>query len=120
MGYATDHAGAVADIRDAGAPVTFSRTTPGTYNATTDTYTAPKTTTVVGHAVGTRGDPVRYQALSLVELAAPTLLFAPTTYGELPALGSTVTWAGIVHTVRDIQPIAPDGTAIIARIIVER
>lgn len=116
--YAETHAGALADVADAGAAVTFSLTTPGTYDAATDTYTTPTTATVAGFAIEVAGDPDTYKALSLVRSSAPSLFFTPSTYGALPAVGYTVTWNSIVYTVRDVSPLSPDGTPIAATIVV--
>jgi hypothetical protein len=120
MSYAADHAGALRDIADAGTAVTFTKNLPGTHAPTTGTFTTPTTSTVTGSAVRVRGDAQRYTELQLVEAEAPTLLFAPDTYGDLPELESVVTWGGVDYTVRDINPVAPDGNAILARIIVAR
>lgn len=117
MSYSTEHAGALGDIRTAGAPVTFTKTTLGAYDPETDTAT-PSTTSVGGHAVRVRGRPDTYDALQLVESQAPTLLFAATTFGQAPALGATVTWGGETYTVRDVNPVAPDGSGIIFRVVV--
>jgi len=100
--------------------VTFTRSAPGTYDAATDAWTAPVTTTITGNAIQVKGDPRRYRALSLVMTEALTLLFAPTTYGETPAPGDAVTWASVVYTVRDVETNAPDGVTITARVIVSR
>ena len=63
-------------------------------------------------------------------------MFVPTTYGDVPDLGYTTTWGGetrrwadtfgwgdvktqsFVYTVKQVQPLAPDGTVIMARIVV--
>ena len=118
--YATEHTGALEDIREAGAAVTFTLTDPGTYDAATDTWTGGSETTVAGHAIRVKGDPERYRALELIESAAPTLLFAPTTYGDEPPIGSSVTWGGEVFVVRDSLPLEPDGTAILSRVVVSK
>jgi hypothetical protein len=118
--YATEHAGAYADILDAGAAVTFSAITAGTYDGATDTWSTPTTTRVAGVAIRVRGNPQTYQALELIQSEAPTLLFAPTTYGETPALGMTVTWDSVVYTVRAVEPVAPSGDTIIARVVVAK
>ena len=118
--YATEHAGAYADVLAAGAAVTFSAITPGTYDGATDTWSTPTTATVAGAAVRVRGNPLTYQALELVQGEAPTLLFAPATYGALPALGAAVTWGGVVYTVRSVEPVSPSGSAILARVVVAR
>lgn len=88
-----------------------------TYTPTTDTSTV-SSASVAGYAVRTRGNPKVYEALKLIESEAPTLLFSPTTYGSMPDLGATVTWNGKTYTVRDVLPVAPDGTGIIAKVVV--
>jgi hypothetical protein len=101
--------------------ITFTRTSQGAYDPETDLAT-PSTSTVTGVAVRGRGDPDRYAALGLVESTAPTLVFIPTTYGELPAPGDTTTWpatGGSDYTVRDVTPFSPDGVAIGAFVIIE-
>ena len=106
---------------------TFSRVSPGTYDATTDTYTSPSTSTIAGSAIQVRGDPVRYQALSLVLSEAPTLFFVPTDYNlraftsEFVMPGDTVEWNEQEFTVRDvIVTSAPDGFVVCSRIIVAK
>lgn len=116
--FAADHAGALADLAEAGASVTFTLTTPGTYDAATDTHSSPTTSTVTGSAIKVSGRPKKYEALGLRESEAPTLLFAPTTYGQLPALGASVAWGSATYTVRDVDSVAIDGTAIIAYVVV--
>ena len=118
--YAPDHASALADVADAGAAVTFTSTNPGTLDEATGLYTSGTTTTTAGYAVRVRGTPKTYVALSLKESEAPTLLFTPTTYGSLPSLNATVAWGGVTYTVRDVEPVAPNGTAILARVVVAR
>lgn len=99
--------------------ITFTRST-RTYDAASDTSTVTEST-ITGSAIQVRGDPERYRALGLVLSTMPTLFFAPTTYGETPQPGDVVTWpetGGSVYTVRDIDPIAPDGVTIAARIVI--
>lgn len=112
------HASALRQVKAAGAAVTFTKVArdrdPETGQSTTTT------TTVTGRAVRVSGRPDRYQALGLIESKAPTLMFVPDTRGEVPELGSEVSWGGEDHTVRDVDPVAPDGTAIAARVIAER
>ena len=120
MSYADDATGARNDLADAGASVTFTQHTPGVYDEATDTFTGATTVTVTGSAIEIAGAPDLYAALELIEREAPTLLFSASTYGELPALGASVTWGGAVYTVRSIDPLAPDGVAILATIVVAR
>ena len=104
--------------------ITFTRTTPGTYNPATSTYSGASATTITGSAIAVRGDPERYVALSLIPSMAPTLLFTPDLYTlhsftpEFVMPGDTVAWNGVTFTVRDVSPVAPDGVVILARIIV--
>ena len=100
--------------------LTFTRST-RTYTATTDVATVAETT-ITGSAIQVRGDPRRYQALGLVLTDMPTLFFSPTTYGDAPEPGDTVTWptGGHTWTVKDVDPIAPDGVLIAARIVIGR
>src|SRR5689334_19777427 len=100
--YTTDHAGALADVRAAGASVSFTGSG------------------VAGYALRTRGNPRRYQALKLVETESPTLFFVPSTFGSIPALNDLVTFGGKEYAVADVEPFMPDGTAIFSRVIVTR
>ena len=100
--------------------ITFTRRT-RTYTATTDTATLVEST-MTGSAIQVRGDPKRYQAAGLVLSEMPTLFFSPETYGDTPEPGDTVVWpeGGSTWTVRDVDPIAPDGVTIAARVIIKR
>ncbi|MGB0878684.1 MAG: hypothetical protein ACPGVY_11370 [Mycobacterium sp.] len=117
MAYAEDHASALAGIADAGVAVTFTTEVEGTHNPLTETFGEPTTSTVTGHAVRVRGDKDTYTRLGLVYARHPTLLFAPSTYGDLPEAGWTVVWDGVTYTVAEVDPVAPDGAAIIARVV---
>lgn len=105
--------------------ITFTRTDPGTYDAATDTHTSAATSTITGESVIiTRGTLARLQALGLVESKAMTLGFTPTDYSlkahttEFVQPADTTVINGLTWTVRDVQPVAPDGFVIYARIIV--
>lgn len=118
--YATDHADALADVLEAGEAVSFTRTTQ-THNPLTEVITS-STSTIAGAAirVRTQDSKARYGALGLVETEAATLLFVPSTYGEFPKPGDKCTWEGVPYTVRDVDPCAPDGTVIFARVVISR
>lgn len=116
--YAPDHAGALADLQDAGTAVTFTRTATG-YDEDGG-GASPTDSTVTGYAIRTRGNPLRYQALGLVEAVAPTLLFVPNTFGQTPEPGDVVSWGSVDHTVREVQPLEPDGNAILSKVVVSR
>lgn len=115
--YTDEHACALADIKDAGSSVTFTGVTQ-TINPETGAQSAPVNTTVEGWAIRVTGNPKVYELLGLVQSKAPTLLFAPTTFGDDVDLGAKVTWDGAVYYVRDVAPVAPDGNTIIARIVI--
>lgn len=105
--------------RKSGVAITFTLGT-GTYNATNDTWSSAGTSTVIGFATRVPGDPVRYQALGLVESEAPTLQFTPDTAGERPALNSSCSFGGATFVVRDVQPWSPAGSDVSSRVIVSR
>ena len=116
--FTGDHAFALAEITANGAPVTFTRLVEG-YNPATDLVT-PSSTTVAGQAVQVRPSYERFRALGLVVEDARRLLFAPTTFGGQPTIGDTVSWGGDTLTVRDIEPVSPDGNTLICFVTVSR
>lgn len=89
-----------------------------TYDPAADTFGSVYHQRVVGLAISVKGNRERYRELELVEDRALTLLFRPTTFGEKPPLGSCVTWAGEEYNVNAVEPVAPDGNSIIARVVV--
>lgn len=104
---------------------TFVRTIPGTYDALAGVWTtAPSTVTFEGNCIAVRGSVQRYQALNLVLSTTVTLFFDRRSYGDrmftsdFVQPGDTVEWAGVTYSVKDVEPIAPDGIVIAARIIV--
>lgn len=103
-------------------PVTFTRVEQA-YDPTTGTMIAAPVT-ITGAAMQKRArsllDLQKYRDLGLVAGAAPLLIFTPTTYGEAPAPGDKVTWAGAVYTVRDVDVLAPDGVTILAYVVIEK
>lgn len=119
--YAGEHAGALADLAAAGVAVSFTQTSATYLDAATDETSTPITDTVTGYAMRVRGNPVQYAAASLVESEAPTILFAPDVIGTLPRVGAVLTdFGGESYTVAQLFPVAPDGVAILARIMVSR
>lgn len=85
------------------------------------------TTTITGDAMEkqpSRIDALRYEELGLRLTETITLMFAPTSYGNLPAPGDTVVWpaddTGTTYTVRDVRPLRPDGVTIIAYLACSR
>lgn len=113
--FAADHAGALADLGQDGAPVTFTLST-STYDAATDTTTVTEST-AAGQAVRLPGDRKRYEALNLRETDAITLLVGLSTYGANVALGARFTFGGQTWTVRAVDPLQPDGTTIVQTVV---
>jgi hypothetical protein len=103
--------------------VTFTRLTK-TFSASDETFSSPTSSTITGSAIQVRGKPDRYRDLNLSLATDLTLFFTPTTYplaangSEFVLPGDTVSWASKTYTVKDVDPIAPDGFVIAARIIV--
>ena len=118
--YAADHAGALADLAEAGAAVTFALTLPGTYVESTDTFSGATSASVAGQAIRLPGDRQRYEALGLTEREAITLLFAPTTYGQTPVVGATFTFGSDTFKVEAVDPLALDGTTLLATVVGRR
>jgi hypothetical protein len=99
-----------------GAAVTYSYLSAGTYDPATDTTTGDSVVTLTGHLMQIDGDPEAYAALGLVQSENPTHLFRPTTVGQMPPLGATVVFGGETLTVKDVEPLAMNGTKTAARI----
>ncbi len=121
--YASEHASALADLRASGAAVTFTKTTPGTHDPATGTLGAPTQTSVSGYAIQvkslSRADLLAYDALGLIPHVAPMLLFAATTYGDVPLLGAKCLWGGVEHTIKGFgDVVAPDGVPILMRPVI--
>jgi hypothetical protein len=117
MSYAADHLSALLDIRDAGAAVTFTVRNPGVPDPLTGLLTGGSSSSVAGQGLQLPGNQERYRDLELIGRDAITLLFAATTYGEKPAIGSTFTFGGDTWTVKAVDPFMPDGTALIMNVI---
>jgi hypothetical protein len=117
MSYTAVHARALLQVKRKGAPVTFTLSNAGVPNGLTGVPTGAASSSVAGHAVQTPGNPERYRALQLVETHAITLIFAPSTRPQMPALGATFTFGGVKWTVKAVDPVAPDGDGIVATVI---
>lgn len=112
--YAQDAIDALADIRAAGAAVVFPGAgTAPTYDATTSQWSGGEAgSAVTGYALQLEGDPVRLASLNLVLINPVTLLVAAYGLSVTPAPNMSMTWAGTTYVIRDVQVLAPDGTAI--------
>lgn len=114
--YTKTHAKILKKVGDRGADITFRRQSSSSYDETSESPT-PASGTVSGKAVEQIGDPEEYDSLNLTGHEPVTMIFVPTTMGELPPVGSTATWAGVKRTVRERYPIRPAGTIIGGRLI---
>lgn len=113
--YASEAADALTDIQDAGAPVTFPSGSPPVYDAATDTWSADTRGTASSYALQVKSDPDRLAALGLVLANPVTLLVAASGLAVTPAPGMAMTWAGLTYTIKLVEAVAPDGTAILYR-----
>lgn len=104
-------------IRSKGAAVTFTRKTLGALTASTGLVAAPSTTTVKGYALRAAGDVNTYKALELIEQEPITLDFTPRTVGEYPEKDMTFEWNDVAFTVRSVEKVDQNGTAVAARVI---
>jgi hypothetical protein len=128
LAYATRHDTLLARVAVEGAAITFTKPTtsanaPATYDSATDTPAFPASvTTVTGVAMAlVGGQPTAYAPNTRVETAGLELGFVPPTYGgTLPAEGMLCPWGGEEWWVESVDPVAPDGTAIGARVVLAR
>jgi hypothetical protein len=104
MSYTADHASALADVRAAGAAISF----------------VLGATTVACYAIPLSGMPKRFMPSKLVETQGPSLFCVPVTYGERPPINALGTWGGTEYAVKDEQPFDPDGTALFSYVALER
>jgi hypothetical protein len=112
--YTPEQADAFADIKDAGASVTFSRITRGVYNPLTGDNggTTTTATSVAIARVQTGSDVERVRALDLVNKRTVVLIVAGlalATANFRPLPDDVVAWAGEDFVVRDVSILAPDG-----------
>lgn len=118
--YSRQHAEALRDVKKAGADVVFKGPPAGKrpYDPATGEFgDAPAAGDVEGVAAEVKGDPEQYAAAEVIGVDPLTLMFIPTTFGQLPAKGSVATWAGKARTVKALFPIRPAGKAIGARVV---
>lgn len=105
---------AAGTIAEKGADVSFPGTaTGGTYDWQTDTFTGPGSADATGKAVQVEGDPDRFAALGLKLVNPVSLMIAAHGLTVTPVPGMPIVWAGKSYTLKDVEPVAPDGTPII-------
>ncbi len=103
--------------------VVFTREKPGTFDPLTETHSTPTSSSIACKAVQIDGDPDRYEALGLSLITMPTLLVIPNAVGlaantdAFVRPGDTV-WNNVTMTVKDVDPVAPSGSVVSARIVV--
>jgi len=125
MTYSADHASAYADIAAAGAPVKFTRETPGEYDASTGAWSDPVTEVVRAVAIevapGRSTDAEAYRAATMNRTSHRLLLAAAEKYGETPGPGWGCVWGGQAYTIATLlSPTGPDGKAILFRPVLVR
>lgn len=118
--YAPHATRALATVKRKGAAITFALVSPGVYDAATDTWSSPVTTSIAGFAVEIGNDPEVFRNLGLILADHATFLFTASTLGSLPVPGFRTTWGGAAYTVKSVLPLSPDGTALLARVIASR
>ena len=115
--YAGIRSTAASLIAAKGAAVTLSRVSAGTYDPTTNTATGGSTTDYAVVAVAKKGnalrDPERFARLGLQRTASVTLLVAAQGLAITPQDGDRIGWGGVTYTVREVEPVAPDGAGIL-------
>jgi hypothetical protein len=133
VSYAAEHASALADLKAAGVPMTFTRTTAGIgYNEATDTYvTPPVTITIAGYGILTMGGwqstsgNIQNEPMTTVVETTPIAGFTPSTYplkaftAEFVLPNDTLEVNGDTFTVvKVMKVVAPDGNVIYSTISV--
>lgn len=119
MSYATEHADALQELRNAGGSIVFTTERPGTEQSD-GTFLNRASDTVMGYATEQDGDPEEYGKLGLVAGEAPRLFVVTEQYGATPSLNQRALWGGSQYTVRSVKPYRPDGTALFSYVILSR
>jgi hypothetical protein len=120
MSYAADHASAKADVRAAGAPITFVRSMPGAEQPD-GTFIGPASDAVLAYATEMEeGDAAEYARLGLTQSEAPTLFVVCDAYGDAPVVGARALWGGTTWTVKAVQAYRPDGVPLTSTVVIAR
>lgn len=118
--YASEHAGALAELQAAGTALTFTLDSPGVELAD-GTFSVPTQVQFSGYATDADGgDAKTYEALKLTESEAPRLFVVLNNYGDDIPLSSHVVFGGKTWTVRDVKPYRPDGVTLFSYVIISR
>jgi hypothetical protein len=119
--YGAEHAGALADVMAAGAPIRFTAPTRTAEDAA-GVRTVAAATVVDGYATDAEGG----RALlpggmgQLVATEGPVLLVVCTEYGAQVPDGATCMWGGVPYTVQERRPYAPDGVPLFTIVTLTR
>ena len=73
---------------------------------------------VTGFVLEIPGDPEEYNEQNLSPTETSTLFFVPDTFGKMPELGSQITWAEEIMTVRAVRPLRPAGVSVGGKVLV--
>lgn len=103
--------------KKAGAAVTITLASAGVYDPTTRLYSTATSSSMTGTMTRVQSDPKHLESLGLTEAEAVTFDWVPDTYGDTPALLATYTISSTKYTIRDVNPWAPDGNTITARVV---
>ena len=119
--YATDHAGALADVREAGTAIVFEQTTFGAQDEEGRFEEGPVVVRTPAVCTEDGGDAEEYERLGLTPSESPRLFVVCEQYGAIPPLNSKARFGmGKVYNVQSVKPYRPDGTAIFSYVILSR
>lgn len=100
---------------------TFTKITPGALTPGSGTLAAPTTATWDVSIFEKSENDQSFRDLGLTVGQAKMLLVVEADYGDVPALGATVTLPdGYVYTVRNVRTVAPDGVTCLSYLAVSR
>lgn len=121
MSYATDHAGALADVRAAGASVVFFRSSASLEGADGRLASAPASDGVFGYATEEEtGQPEEYVAFGLTIGEGPRLFTVLEQYGAEVPIGGTALFGGKTYRVAAVKPYRPDGVVLFSSVFLAR
>lgn len=122
MTYAEEHAGALEAVAETGSAWTFTLASPGV-SLPGGGFSGASTQTVSGYAIQVKGEGqdlyAGYEGGETNERYPLTLLFVPSTLGEVPPLLSVGRSGSISRRVKKRRSVAPDGVAIATYVVLE-
>lgn len=121
MSYASNHAAALASVRQRGTSLVFTGSGfPGENSDGTPAGAGAQTTVLAYGVEDVGGSPEEYARLGLIPGEAPRLFVVCDVYGDTPPIDGLCVWAGRTWQVRSVQPFRPDGLTIYAYVILSR